>query len=277
MPLVLPLDHPARDAVATAPRGATAVRLGIVNVMPRLEAYEPLLLRRLADASVTVEPVFVRLESHAYRSSDRGHLDRFYRPFAEAGALDGLIVTGAPVEEIAFEEVRYWRELGAILNHARERIRSTLGLCWGALALGALFGVPKRLRAEKLFGVFAHEGDGASLAAPRFLCPHSRHAGFDGPALERAAAQGSVHILARLADGEPAVFASADRRFVGHVGHPEYDVERLVFEWQRDEKAGRTDVPRPQGVDLAQPTTTWRADSDDFFGRWLRLLGGHVN
>lgn len=277
MAVVLPHDHPAKTLARPAPSGASALRVGIVNIMPRLEAYEPLLLRRLADAPHVVEPVFLRLESHSYTSSDHAHLDRFYRTFDQAGTLDGLIVTGAPVEELEFEDVQYWRELSSILNRARERIPSTLGICWGGLALGAVLGVPKRALERKLFGVFAHEALERDRLLPgegAFSCAHSRHAGCDDAALERAAGAGRVRLLGRAGDAGYAVFASADYRFVAHLGHPEYEVDRLVFEWERDEKAGRTDVPTPHGVDLARPETTWRADSDAFFASWLRLLRG---
>ena len=156
-------------------------------------------------------------------------------------------------------------------QHARDLL--------GGLAIGALLGVPKRTLERKLFGVFAHEPlAGQDRLLPRegaaFSCAHSRHAGCDDAALERAAAAGRVRLLARAGDAGYAVFASADYRFVAHLGHPEYEVDRLVFEWKRDKKGGRTDVTRPHGVDLVRPETTWRADSDAFFAQWLQLSRG---
>jgi homoserine O-succinyltransferase len=269
VPLVLPRDHPASSGLEVEGRGEGALRVGIINIMPRLEAYEPLLLRRLADAPAVVEPVFVRLESHDYKSSDHAHLDRFYRSFARAGRLDGLIITGAPVEEIEFEAVHYWTELVAIMQEARRAIRSTLGICWGGLALGALLGIPKVALPQKLFGVFEHRllpGGGTAR------CAHSRHSGADDAALERAAAAGSVRLIAHAPEIGYAIFASADHRFVAHLGHPEYEAYRLVFELERDRLAGRTDVPPPCGLDIEHPTTSWREDSDAFFAGWLALL-----
>jgi homoserine O-succinyltransferase len=279
LPLILPHEHPAPDDVARASPDGETLRVGIINIMPRLEAYEPLLLRRLAPASRTVEPVFVRLQSHRYGSSDRAHLDRFYRTFDAAGRLDGLIVTGAPVEEVEFAEVHYWPELTAILREAQTSVRSTLGICWGGLALGALLGIPKRLFRQKLFGVYEHrvllEGD-PLLPADRlssFRCAHSRHSGSDDDAVVRAAREGRVRLLAHSPRTGATVFASPDHRFVAHLGHPEYEADRLVFEWERDQAAGRSDVAEPYQLDLDRPATTWRQDSETFFERWLALLG----
>ncbi len=278
MPLRLPPNHPALAAFPRAERPDVALRIGIINIMPRLEAYEPLLLSRLGAAAALVEPVFLRLESHRYSSSDQRHLERFYRPFAEAGHLDGLILTGAPVEEVAFEDVLYWRELVGVLRAAREQVRSTLGICWGGLALGALLDIPKRLFREKLFGVYEHglreRNDPllplGSVSTVRY--PHSRHSGCDDEALTRAAERGHLRILASAPETGHTVFATSDHRFVAHLGHPEYEAERLAFEWDRDRRAGRSDVSAPHGLDLVNPVTTWREDSEGFFGRWIGLL-----
>lgn len=278
MPIVLPEEHPARAGLRLAAPGETPLKVGIVNIMPRLESYEPLLLRSLGSAACTVEPVFVRLESHVYTSSDRSHLDRFYRTFDEVGHLDGLIVTGAPVEEVDFERVRYWDELTAILLQARRAIRSTLGICWGGLALGALLDIPKRLFRQKLFGVFDHRVilDGDPLLPREQLasirCAHSRHSGSDDDAVVRAVEAGRVRVLASSPETGASIYASHDHRFVAHLGHPEYVASRLIFEWERDRAAGRTDVPAPHQLDLESPVTTWRQDSEIFFARWLGLL-----
>lgn len=279
MPVLLPHDHPARSNVPLAEPTSVALKIGIINIMPRLEAYEPLLLRRLASSGSAVEPVFIRLESHAYTSSDRAHLERFYRTFVQAGHLDGLVLTGAPVEEVDFVDVRYWRELTTILDRARHEVRSTLGICWGGLALGAMLDIPKRPFRQKLFGVFEERVllDDDPLvprsAGPTVRCAQSRHSGNDDALLEQAAERGRVRLLTHSPKVGYSVFASPDHRFVAHLGHPEYEADRLVFEWERDRKAGRDDVPSPHGLDLEHPTTTWRRDSEAFFARWLTLVG----
>jgi len=159
MAIVLPEGHPReRSGVAWSDDLARRrLRIGIINIMPRLEAYEPYLLDPLARHAEVVEPVFVRLASHGYHSSDRAHLERFYRTFDAAiseAPLDGLIVTGAPVEELPFEQVHYLRELEDILGYARRHVVTTLGLCWGGLLIAHLLGIGKRVFARKLFGVF---------------------------------------------------------------------------------------------------------------------------
>jgi len=276
MGLVLPPGHPA--ARLAVPETAGAVRVGIVNIMPQVEAYEPSLLAPLARAARPVEPVFVRLESHGYTSSDHGYLDRFYRPYALGladGPLDGLIVTGAPVEELPFEAVRYWDELAEILTHARANVRSTLGLCWGGLALGATLGLDKVLFPRKLFGVYENRAleVGHPLAVGGVVCAHSRHSGIADATLERAAAEGRVRLLTHGALTGYTMFESADGRFVAHLGHPEYEAERIVFEWTRDQKLGRTDVDPPHAFDVARPETTWRPHREAMFARWVEQLG----
>jgi homoserine O-succinyltransferase len=286
MPLVLPDSHPAHALEGVGPLGSAQartedpIRIGIINVMPKLEAYEPLLLAPLARVRRAIEPVFVRLESHAYHSSDLGHLERFYRTFAAEqgkGPLDGLILTGAPVEELPFEEVRYWEELSAILEVARRSIRSTLGLCWGGLALGALLGVPKTRLPRKLFGVFENRPVDPSqplLAnqGERFWCAHSRHSGILDADLEQVAADGRVRPLSYAPETGYSLFESPDHRFVMHLGHPEYVADRLVFEWERDRTLGRADVDPPQNFDPAAPVTSWHSHREAFLESWVSLV-----
>lgn len=276
MPVALPPEHPSY-ALSSASGGGRALRIGVVNIMPRAEVYEPLLLSRLASSDRLVEPIFIRLERHAYKSSDAAHLARFYVRYEDAGRLDGLILTGAPVEELPFDRVHYWHELGAILLHAQSSTRSCLGLCWGGLAIGALLGIPKRSFSQKLFGVFEERVlaedaivAGRSGAVVRFA--HSRHSGADERVLASAAREGVVRCLVQSRETGTSVFASPDHRFVAHLGHPEYEVERILFEWRRDRDAGRADVPDPVGVDVHHPVTSWRGDGESFFQRWLDLV-----
>lgn len=280
MPLVLPDHHPFQER-STSPDEVQAERplhIGIINIMPRLEAYEPSLLGPLARVGRTIVPVFVRLESHAYGSSDQDHLARFYRPYESAIAhapLDGLILTGAPVEELPFEEVRYWRELSQILGHARSQVPGTLGICWGGLALGGLLGIEKTLFPKKLFGVFDNRvlvDDHPVLADRRFQCAHSRHSGVTDVELERAANAGIVRLLSHAPETGYSLFETPDHRFLMHLGHPEYEAARLVFEWNRDRGLERPDVGPPENFDLAAPETTWRSHREGLFARWVARL-----
>lgn len=253
------------------------MRLGIINIMPVAESYEPYLLRPLQGAQGPIEPVWLRLESHQYTSSDPERIRARYQTYEEAMAdssLDALILTGAPVEELEFEAITYWAELQAILLDARERIPSTLGICWGGMALAHLIGLEKQGFPQKLFGVFENRvlapehallrGSGAS-----FQCAQSRHSGFRDADLEWAQKAGTVELLSHGEQTGYTVFASADQRYVMHLGHPEYEAERLVQEWQRDVSLGRADVARPQNFDPERPLNTWREHCTGFFSRWL--------
>jgi homoserine O-succinyltransferase len=134
------------------------LRIGILNVMPMAETYEYTILQPLGRSILQIEPIWIRLKSHAYKTSNWEHIRSAYVTFEEAmqnQPLDGLLLTGAPVEELAFEEVHYWEELAPILSQARQHCASTLGLCWGGLALAKLIGVEKTVLNRKLFGVFS--------------------------------------------------------------------------------------------------------------------------
>ncbi len=284
MPLVLPEGHPARAASDSSPPGegvdGAAIRVGIVNIMPKLESYEPLLLAPLSRVARPIEPVFIRLESHMYGSSDHEHLDRFYHPYDAAIArrpLDGLVITGAPVEELAFEEVHYWRELSSVLDHARSHVKSTLGLCWGGMALGGLLGIPKVLFPKKLFGVFQNERlvkDDPIVGSQdaRFPCAHSRHSGMDDLELERAERDGRVRLLSHSGETGYSMFETPDHRFVMHLGHPEYVGERIAFEWSRDRALGRDDVSAPHDFDPDHPTTSWHTHRERLFASWIEWV-----
>jgi len=255
------------------------LRIGIINIMPRAETYERYLLAPLGEAPIRVEPIWIRLRSHVYSSSDAEHIAHRYQTYADAvgtRGLDGLILTGAPVEELAFEEITYWPELSEILRHARAHVPTTLGLCWGGLALAWMLGIPKRIYPRKLFGAFQHRrlvGDDGLLSgdAERFWCAQSRHSGIDDVELEEAARKGIVRLLAHAPETGYTVFETPDHRYVMHLGHPEYEPARLVEEWERDAKLGRPDVAMPVNVDLRTPVNVWRDHRNTLFSEWLRV------
>jgi homoserine O-succinyltransferase len=268
MALVLPAAHPARASLEArgvvcagsvcAGSASGALRVGIINLMPAVEGYEPMLLEPLGRGGPWVEPVWLRLASHGYQSSDAKHLARHYRQFDDAGALHGLILTGAPVEELPFEEVRYFEELRGLLECARGSIASTLGLCWGGMALAHLLGIAKVRFARKLFGVYPLAGYGP--------CAQSRHAGLDLAQLAEADRRGLVRVLS----GD-TLLESRDRRYLMHLGHPEYTPARLRFEYLRDRELGRADVDPPGdvGCDAADAPLP---HGYSFFAHWLASL-----
>ena len=276
--MVLPPPEPADDGLARL--WARPLRIGIVNIMPRAETYEAYLLRPLARTRLPVSPVWIRLQSHRYASSDASHIERRYLTFDRAMArepLDGLILTGAPVEELEFRDVHYWAELCDILRVCRASLASVLGICWGGLALAKQLGIEKSLFEKKLFGAFQNEVLDAEHPIMEgsdhlFWCAHSRHSGARAEELEAARDAGVVRLLSYGRETGHSVFESTDGRFLMHLGHPEYEAARLAHEWERDSALGRQDVEPPRNFDPQRPTNVWRSHCDHLFSRWLRYV-----
>lgn len=270
--------------IATSPAAwpSRPLRIGIINIMPKAETYERYLLQPLARSMLPVEPVWIRLRSHRYGSSDGDRIERSYVEYERAirgRPLDGLIVTGAPVEELEFQDVHYWNELSEVLRTARCEVASTLGLCWGGMALGKLLGIEKCSLENKLFGVFENTNlapDHAIMGGSDdlFWCAHSRHSGARDRELEDARDEGRVRLLAHGPETGYTIFESADGRFVVHLGHPEYEPARLAEEWDRDAALGRTDVQPPRHFDRSRPVHVWRSHCNAFFSHWLERLAG---
>ena len=256
------------------------LRIGILNIMPKAEEYEFNLLLPLGLSILQIVPVWIRLESHAYKHADPHHLDRYYVTFAEAmrtNILDGLIVTGAPVEEMPYEEVHYWSELTGILGEAQKKIPSTVGICWGGLALAKFVGIEKTTLPRKAFGVYPtrnlirnHPITGGLDDV--FWCPQSRHAGIADKVLEQEQKAGHIRLLAYAEGAGYTIFETPEHRFIMHLGHQEYNSQRIVGEAVRDLKAGRPDVGPPVNFDLKHPVNNWRANRNEFFSAWIRFV-----
>ncbi|MBN1409526.1 MAG: homoserine O-succinyltransferase [Spirochaetales bacterium] len=258
-----------------------ALRIGILNIMPQAEAYEFSLLQPLGCSVMQIEPVWVRLRSHVYSSTNQKHLENIYVYFEDAIAkqrLDALLLTGAPVEEIPFEEVAYWDELTRIFRYARRNIASTFGICWGGLALAKFLGINKTVFPKKIFGVYEtqnlvpnHRITGNMDDV--FFCPQSRHSGIPDDVLEKERDKGTVNLLAYAGkEVGYTIFESTDNRFLMHLGHPEYEPQRLIDEYERDSKKGRTDVEPPVNFDIAKPLNRWRAHRTELFSQWIRFV-----
>jgi len=235
------------------------LRIGILNIMPLGEKYEFNILHPLGLSVLQLEPIWIRLESHNYKSWEPKHVDDIYVTYEEAmrdQPLDGLILTGAPVETIDFEDVYYWEEIKTILSDARKNIPSTLGLCWAGFVMAYLEGVKKLNYDHKLFGVFELK----NLAPDHpiigelddvFFCPQSRHAGMPDEAMEEASESGRLKLLAYGPEAGYSIFSTTDDRFIAHTGHPEYNATRLAEEAKRDH--GNPEVPTPANFDFNNP------------------------
>ncbi len=251
------------------------LKIGILNIMPLGKQYEFNLLHPLGLSPLQIEPIWIRLKSHSYKTWDLSHLDNLYVEWEEAmypNPLDGLIITGAPVEHLLFEDVTYWSELVHIINEARDRCASTLGLCWAGFALAYLAGVKKTVFTKKLFGVYplkslvpAHSIMGTQ--DDTFTCPQSRHAGLPDDEMEEAQRKGKLRLLAYGNKVGYSIFETMDQKQLMHLGHPEYNVARLISEMERDKERG--DVPPPENFNSFAPKTSWRSHRNLLFQQWL--------
>lgn len=291
MTIIVPNDYHAKEALeqrrilcipeAIAVRqDIRPLRIGILNIMPEVESYEFNLLYPLGRNILQIEPIWIKLRGHRYSSSNSDHLERHYVFFEDAVRkkhLDGLIISGAPVEHLPYNEVKYWDELTQIIKFAQNNIASTLGICWGGMALAGFLGIPKLDYDKKLFGVFETEnickthqitGEMDDI----YWCPNSRHAGIADTELEKARDKGLVNLLAHSKEAGYVIFESADKNFIMHLGHFEYDANRLVREYERDVARGRLDVSAPINVDLKKPVNRWRAQNLEFFSQWIKYV-----
>ena len=258
-----------------AERQDKPLRIAILNIMPLGKQYEFNLLHPLGLSVLQIEPIWIKLQSHAYNSWDQDHLKRLYVNWEEAlaqGPLDGLIITGAPVEHLPFEQVNYWSELVELIAEARRTCASTLGLCWAGFALAYLAGVDKVPFEKKLFGIYPMRSlvPGHPLMGTQddgFLCPQSRHAGLEDSAMESAQRQGRLRLLAHGESVGYTIFETPDQRQLMHLGHPEYNVGRILGEMERDRARG--DVPPPENFNPETPQTLWRSHRNLLFQQWL--------
>lgn len=289
MPIKIQSDLPAKKVlesenifVMTEGRATTQdirpLKIAVVNLMPTKSTTETQLLRLLSNTPLQVDVSFIRMESHAYRNASDEYLDRFYIPSGELfkHRYDGLIITGAPVEQIPFEQVDYWKELCEIMDWSKENIFSTLYICWAAQAgLYHLFGVPKYSLPQKKFGVFKNwqsEGQGDPLLRgfdDVFLMPQSRHTQIHA---DDIAAQKGLVVLAQSDEG-PSIIKTQNNRAVFVTGHMEYDTNTLADEYWRDKNKNLPiQIPQdyfPGDDPNKKPLSTWRSTASLFYRNWL--------
>jgi homoserine O-succinyltransferase len=258
------------------------LRIAILNLMPNKSVTETQLLRLLANTPLQVEITLLHPETHRSKNTSEEYLKRFYKTFTEIREekFDGLIITGAPVEQVDFEQVDYWPELTSIMDWTRRHVFSTMYICWASQAgLYYHYGVPKYTRAKKLFGVFAHEmvksKSHTHLKLLRgfddeFYAPHSRHT-----EIRREDIQGvtGLQILVESENAGVYIVASADGRQIFISGHPEYDALTLKAEYERDVAKGlEVQIPEnyfPGDDPSKNPRSKWRGHANLLFANWL--------
>ncbi|WP_307977314.1 homoserine O-succinyltransferase [uncultured Streptococcus sp.] len=253
----------------------------VLNLMPTKEATETQLLRLLANTPLQINVTFLYMTSHESKTTHAEHMENFYRTFDEVKAkfYDGLIITGAPVETLPFEEVDYWEELCQVFDWSKTHVYSTLHLCWGAQAgLYYKYGIQKQLvdqKIQKISGIFDQEvlaKDNLLLRGfdDSFASPHSRHTEIKASDIEK---EPDLDILVEGSEVGLSIVASKDLRNIYSFGHLEYDRDTLDKEYQRDLSAGKNpELPAhyyPNDDPSAKPRMRWNLAATTFFSNWL--------
>ncbi|NEN84642.1 homoserine O-acetyltransferase MetA [Paenibacillus elgii] len=254
------------------------LRIVILNLMPTKETTETQLLRLIGNTPLQVEFILLHPKTHTSKNTSLEHLEQFYKTFEDIKheRFDGMIVTGAPVEQLEFEEVNYWEELTQIMEWSKTHVTSTLHICWAAQAgLYYHFGVPKYPLDEKIFGVFPHTITTPNVKLLRgfdelFLVPQSRHTDVRREDVARVE---QLDILSESEEAGVYIAATKDGKQIFITGHSEYDACTLKYEYDRDVNKGmEIAVPKnyyPNNDPTRPPLNTWRAHANLLFSNWL--------
>ncbi len=250
----------------------------ILNIMPVKPDYELQILRALSNSPLQVDVTFMNVKSHVSQNTSQNHLNKFYCTLDDVREhkYDGLIITGAPVEDISFEEVDYWEEVCEIMDWADTHVTSVLHICWGAQAgFYHYYGINKRQLPAKLFGVFEHRVMNRKIPLVRgfddvFLVPHSRHTDTPSDAI-KACPELTVLAESEKAGVYLAIAQEGHKIFV--TGHPEYDRYTLQREYERDLGKGLPiHIPEnyfPGDDPTQKPLLQWRSHSNNLYSNWL--------
>lgn len=292
MPIKIPDTLPARDILIAegvsvleetdaARQDIRPLRIGLLNLMPNKIRTETQLARLLGASVLQIELTLIRIGSHKAKTTSENHLISYYQTWEEIRAqkFDGFLVTGAPIETLPFEEVRYWQELTEIFDWTRTNVHSSLFICWGAMAAAAHFhGLPKYELGQKAFGVFRHKN--LAPASPfltgfsdDFQIPVSRHTEVRR---EDIAARPELDLLIDSDFTGPCLVSEPEARNLYMFNHIEYDSGSLKEEFERDLASGKS-PPAPHGYFpedniKAAPLNRWRANAHLLFGNWINQI-----
>ena len=249
--------------------------------MPTKIVTETQLLRLMSNTPLQVDVEFLQMATHQSKNTSQSHLNKFYYTFdmIKHRKYDGMIITGAPVEKLEFEEVEYWAELCEIMEWSKTHVTSTFHICWGAQAgLYYHYGIKKRHLDKKMFGVFEHKLDYKRSMLFRgfddtFVVPHSRHTTVDRTDIENTP---GLKILASSKEAGVYIVMNKEGRQIFVTGHSEYDADTLNREYVRDKNAGLPiDVPKnyfPNDDDTRDPLVRWRSHANLLFSNWLNYF-----
>lgn len=254
------------------------LKIVILNIMPKKIETETQLMRLLSNTPIQVNVELLHLESHISKNTPISHLYNFYTTFDKIKneRYDGMIITGAPVEQLEFEEVDYWEEISKIMEWSKSHVFSTFHLCWGAHAgLYYHFGIPKTVLPKKIFGVFPHKAEFENAQLLNgfddfFMVPHSRHSEVKREDVEKVK---QLEILASSDISGVHIVANKNGRQYFVLGHAEYDRDTLANEYFRDKNQGLdTDIPCnyfPENDVEKIPMFSWRCHANLMFSNWL--------
>ncbi len=292
MPIRIPNDLPAVKTlndenifVMTETRAITQdirpLKILLLNLMPKKIETETQLSRLLGNSPLQVELELIHTKSHLSKNTPQEHMLAFYKTFDDVKHLtfDGMIITGAPVELMPFEDVEYWQELCEIMEWTKTHVHSTFHICWGAQAgLYYHFGIDKKVLPSKMFGVFPHKADYKNSILFRgfddvFMVPHSRHTTIDDEKVKKCK---KLKILASSEEAGIYALATKNGKQIFITGHSEYDAETLANEYFRDLSQGKPiDIPKnyfPNNDPNNKPNVTWRSHANLLYSNWLNYF-----
>ncbi len=289
MPIKIPSDLPANNVLngenifcitekRALKQDIRPLKIAILNIMPTKIVTETQLLRLLGNTPLQVEVDFLRTSTHTSKNTSQEHIDNFYKSFSDikSSKYDGMIITGAPVELLEFEDVDYWDELKDIMEWTKTNVTSTFHICWAALAgLYYHYGIPKLPMDKKLFGVFEHSVNRKKSMLVRgfddiFLAPHSRYSTVNVSDIKK---NPHLQLISESKEAGAYIIASKDKKQIFVTGHSEYDSDTLKLEYERDVNLGK-DINIPQNYFAGDnpsnaPVVRWRAHANLLFSNWL--------
>lgn len=292
MPIKIPTGLPAKEMLASenifvmdelraASQDIRPLKLAVLNLMPTKITTETQIIRLLSNTPLQIDLTLLRTSTHKATNTSAEHMEMFYRTFDDIrnDRFDGLIITGAPVENLDFTDVDYWDELCEIMTWSKVNVYSTLHICWAAqAALWYHYGIKKYPLEKKMFGVFTHKNLQPNHPLLRgfdeeFVAPHSRHTEVRREDVEKC---NKLDILAESDEAGLYIIASKKRRLFYVTGHSEYDSDTLASEYFRDVNLGKPiELPRhyfPNDDSSLPPKNTWRGHAHLLFSNWLNYF-----
>ncbi|MBE6687773.1 MAG: homoserine O-succinyltransferase [Ruminococcaceae bacterium] len=292
MPIKIPNLLPARETlenenifvmneIRAQHQDIRPLRIAILNLMPTKIVTETQILRLLSNTPLQIDITFLQTESYKSKNTSEEHLTAFYKNFSDVKdeKFDGLIITGAPVENLEFEEVVYWKELCEIMDWSRTNVHSSIFICWAAqAALYHKYGIPKYPIDQKMFGIFEHKIHNPSHPIVRgfdecFYAPHSRHSEVRREDILKCS---KLEILSESDIAGVYMVAAKNNRYFFITGHPEYDYDTLSKEYFRDVDKG-LDIKVPYNYfpgdnPNQKPVNKWRSHAHLLYSNWLNYF-----